>query len=133
MSKPFDDVTNDRSPSPSFDDDDRELEAMGYVPSFKREFTNLATVSTLAQRSALMLLMTMLLLDQFCIQYYGECIRHGRVFCTSLTEIIKGLCSSIATTFNTPLLLGGPASVRFTQRLLPHSWLTRRRLSGAGF
>lgn len=27
-------------------DDDKELEAMGYVPSFKREFSNLATVST---------------------------------------------------------------------------------------
>lgn len=26
------------------DDDDRELEALGYVPSFKREFSNLATV-----------------------------------------------------------------------------------------
>ncbi|KAG6812009.1 hypothetical protein H0H92_004738 [Tricholoma furcatifolium] len=46
-------------------DDDKELVALGYKPSFKREFSNLAT----------------------------------------------GLCSSIATTFNTPLLLGGPASV----------------------
>ena len=27
------------------EDDDRELEALGYVPSFKREFSNLATVS----------------------------------------------------------------------------------------
>ena len=26
------------------DEDDRELEALGYVPSFKREFSNLATV-----------------------------------------------------------------------------------------
>jgi len=25
-------------------EDDRELEALGYVPSFKREFSNLATV-----------------------------------------------------------------------------------------
>lgn len=25
-------------------DDDRELEALGYKPSFKREFSNLATV-----------------------------------------------------------------------------------------
>lgn len=30
--------------SASVDEDDRELEALGYVPSFKREFTNLATV-----------------------------------------------------------------------------------------
>jgi len=28
----------------STDDDDRELVALGYKPSFKREFTNLATV-----------------------------------------------------------------------------------------
>ncbi|EIN05314.1 amino acid permease [Punctularia strigosozonata HHB-11173 SS5] len=54
------------------DDDDKELEALGYVPSFKREFSNLATIS----------------------------------FAFS----IMGLCSSVATTFNTPLLLGGPAS-----------------------
>ncbi|KAJ6630135.1 amino acid permease [Mycena sp. CBHHK59/15] len=57
----------------SIDDDDRELLALGYVPSFKREFSNLATIS----------------------------------FAFS----IMGLCSSIATTFNTPLTLGGPATV----------------------
>jgi hypothetical protein len=28
------------------DEDDKKLEAMGYVPSFKREFSNLATVCT---------------------------------------------------------------------------------------
>ncbi|KIY70063.1 amino acid transporter [Cylindrobasidium torrendii FP15055 ss-10] len=54
-------------------DDDQELVALGYVPSFKREFSNLATIS----------------------------------FAFS----IMGLCSSIATTFNTPLLTGGPSSV----------------------
>ncbi|KAF8608434.1 APC amino acid permease [Ceratobasidium sp. AG-I] len=54
-------------------DDDAELLALGYVPSFKREFTNIATIS----------------------------------FAFS----IMGMCSSIATTFNTPLLLGGPSSV----------------------
>ncbi|CAK5275488.1 unnamed protein product [Mycena citricolor] len=57
----------------SVDDDDKELLAMGYVPSFKREFSNLATIS----------------------------------FAFS----IMGLCSSIATTLNTPLLLGGPSTV----------------------
>ncbi len=36
-------------PTPSMsstmiDDDDKELVALGYVPSFKREFSNLATV-----------------------------------------------------------------------------------------
>ncbi|KAF9784694.1 APC amino acid permease [Thelephora terrestris] len=54
-------------------DDDRKLEELGYIPSFKREFSNLATIS----------------------------------FAFS----IMGLCSSVATTFNTPLLLGGPSSV----------------------
>jgi hypothetical protein len=28
------------------DEDDKELEMLGYVPSFKREFSNLATVSS---------------------------------------------------------------------------------------
>ncbi|KAL4080597.1 amino acid permease [Scleroderma citrinum] len=54
------------------DDDDYNLEVLGYKPSFRREFSNLATIS----------------------------------FAFS----ILGLCSSIAMTFNTPLLLGGPAS-----------------------
>ena len=55
------------------DQDNEELRALGYVPSFRREFTNLPTIS----------------------------------FAFS----IMGVCSSIATTLNTPLLLGGPASV----------------------
>ncbi|KAF8999807.1 amino acid permease [Cyathus striatus] len=54
-------------------EDDKELLALGYKPSFKREFSNLATIS----------------------------------FAFS----IMGLCSSIATTFNTPMLTGGPSSV----------------------
>ncbi|CAE6472143.1 unnamed protein product [Rhizoctonia solani] len=57
----------------SVNSDDAELIAMGYKPSFKREFTNIATIS----------------------------------FAFS----IMGMCSSITTTFNTPLTLGGPASV----------------------
>lgn len=39
----------DGKTSPSFDtsnEDDRDLVALGYKPSFKREFTNLATVCT---------------------------------------------------------------------------------------
>ena len=55
------------------DEDDKELRALGYVPSFRREFSNLATIS----------------------------------FAFS----IMGVCSSVASTFNTPWLLGGPASV----------------------
>jgi len=58
------------------EDDDKELVALGYKPSFKREFTNISTIS----------------------------------FAFS----IMGLCSSIATTFNTPLTLGGPSSVVWT-------------------
>ncbi|KIK25246.1 hypothetical protein PISMIDRAFT_677513 [Pisolithus microcarpus 441] len=58
--------------SSSTDEDDYNLEVLGYKPSFRREFSNLATIS----------------------------------FAFS----IMGLCSSVATTFNTPLLLGGPAS-----------------------
>ncbi|OBZ74608.1 putative amino-acid permease C15C4.04c [Grifola frondosa] len=54
-------------------EDNKLLVEFGYVPSFKREFSNIATIS----------------------------------FAFS----IMGLCSSIATTFNSPLLLGGPASV----------------------
>jgi len=54
--------------------DDDELQNLGYKPSFKREFSNLATIS----------------------------------FAFS----IMGLCSSVSTTFNTPLLSGGPSSVR---------------------
>ncbi|KAF7759611.1 hypothetical protein Agabi119p4_11306 [Agaricus bisporus var. burnettii] len=61
------------SPNERSNDDDKELLALGYKPSFKREFTNLATIS----------------------------------FAFS----IMGLCSSVATTFNSPLLLGGPATV----------------------
>ncbi|EGO20408.1 hypothetical protein SERLADRAFT_453070 [Serpula lacrymans var. lacrymans S7.9] len=57
----------------SIAEDEQNLEALGYKQSFKREFSNLATIS----------------------------------FAFS----IMGLCSSVATTFNTPLLLGGPASV----------------------
>ncbi|KAI0339091.1 amino acid permease [Trametopsis cervina] len=67
------DVVVDNASTSSTLDDDRVLEEIGYVPSFKREFSNLATIS----------------------------------FAFS----IMGLCSSIATTFNTPLLVGGPASV----------------------
>jgi hypothetical protein len=37
-----------RSSISDLDDDDRELEALGYVPSFKREFSNLATVRACA-------------------------------------------------------------------------------------
>ncbi|QRV98349.1 amino acid permease [Ceratobasidium sp. AG-Ba] len=73
MAQPQKKFDNVEVPVDNAGDDDAELLAMGYVPSFKREFTNVATIS----------------------------------FAFS----IMGMCSSIATTFNTPLTLGGPASV----------------------
>ncbi|KAI8990399.1 APC amino acid permease [Trametes punicea] len=66
------DARSFRSSSSDSGDDNKLLE-IGYVPSFRREFSNLATIS----------------------------------FAFS----IMGLCSSVATTFNSPLFLGGPASV----------------------
>jgi len=38
------DIDEKRSSVDISDEDDRELVALGYKPSFKREFTNLATV-----------------------------------------------------------------------------------------
>jgi hypothetical protein len=46
----------DKKPSSSInatDEDDRELVALGYKPSFKREFTNLATVRPRFERYSL--------------------------------------------------------------------------------
>jgi hypothetical protein len=48
----------------------------------------------------------------------------------------QGLCSSVATTFNTPLLLGGPSSVRqqtHTSSSVTLSAQSPYRLRGAGF
>ncbi|KAG9013706.1 hypothetical protein FRB94_001268 [Tulasnella sp. JGI-2019a] len=64
---------NDTDDSTSHLDDDAALARLGYKPTFKREFTNISTIS----------------------------------FAFS----IMGMCSSIATTFDTPMLYGGgPAS-----------------------
>ena len=52
------------------DEDDKKLEAMGYVPSFKREFSNLATVcapTLLSDRVSY----GCGLLDQLRLQHYG--------------------------------------------------------------
>ncbi|KAJ6463398.1 APC amino acid permease [Mycena sanguinolenta] len=76
----------------SVDDDDKELIALGYVPSFKREFSNLATVCRATVRSR-------------------KFTEKSAYFQISFAFSIMGLCSSIATTFNTPLLAGGPSSV----------------------
>ncbi|KAI0772450.1 APC amino acid permease [Trametes elegans] len=75
LSEKKDAQADTRSIGSSSDDsgDDNKLLEIGYIPSFKREFSNVATIS----------------------------------FAFS----IMGLCSSVATTFNSPLLLGGPSSV----------------------
>ena len=39
-----DDVYDETTTVDTIDEDDKELVALGYKPSFKREFTNLATV-----------------------------------------------------------------------------------------
>ena len=52
--KPFDSANND----------DQELLALGYKPSFKREFTNLATVSLPKCKKTSI---DDLLLDQLCV------------------------------------------------------------------
>ena len=57
------------SSSSSLIDDDKELEALGYVPSFKREFSNIATVcilSSVEQRA-----LTDACTDQLRLQYHG--------------------------------------------------------------
>jgi len=66
-------VNRDADMASSVGNDEAELAAMGYKSEFKREFTNLGTIS----------------------------------FAFS----IMGVCSSVSTTFDTPMLLGGPASV----------------------
>ena len=49
------DIDEKRSSVDTSDEDDRELVALGYKPSFKREFTNLATVRRRFKRYALLL------------------------------------------------------------------------------
>ena len=75
------------------DDDDYNLEGLGYKSSFRREFSNLATIS-----------FAFSILVCICLP-----ISHLSVLCPLSSQ---GLCSSVAMTFNTPLLLGGPTSVR---------------------
>lgn len=53
-------------------DDDKLLEDIGYVPSFKREFSNLATVCFSASPGAIDSVEQILLFaDQLRVQYYG--------------------------------------------------------------
>jgi len=75
------------------DDDDYNLEGLGYKSSFRREFSNLATIS-----------FAFSILVCFCLPI----ARSPALWPWSS----QGLCSSVAMTFNTPLLLGGPTSVR---------------------
>jgi hypothetical protein len=121
----------------SMDADDRRLQELGYVPSFKREFTNLATVSDsalLSKEDGVTQLCALWRSDQLCVLNHGSLLSRRRVS-VCLTWTAQGLCSSIATTFNTPLLLGGPASVRNgSPRSRPNFVLIlRHRSRGVGF
>lgn len=80
--------------------DEEELAALGYRSEFKREFTNLGTISF-----------------AFSIMYVFRQHPLDRDILSSLNPNLplpaypRGLCSSVSTTFDTPMLLGGPASV----------------------
>ena len=52
-------------------DDDRKLEELGYIPSFKREFSNLATVSLLFSKGFLFPAPDETGPDQLCVQHHG--------------------------------------------------------------
>ena len=53
-------------------DDDKLLEDIGYVPSFKREFSNLATVSRFCLCSTIIIDIPRIASpDQFRVQYHG--------------------------------------------------------------
>ena len=56
-------------------------------------------------------------IDQFRIQHHGMNFPH-RNLSNDVRNSFQGVCSSIATTFNTPLTLGGPSSVR------THLWIS---------
>ena len=47
-------VDNESVSEQSLSDDDRILQEIGYVPSFKREFSNLATVRTVHDREVIL-------------------------------------------------------------------------------
>lgn len=49
------------------DDDDKKLESLGYVPSFKREFSNLATVCETCLALFLNLTDNLHTADQLCV------------------------------------------------------------------
>jgi hypothetical protein len=66
----------------SMDADDRRLQELGYVPSFKREFTNLATVSgsaLLSKEDGITQLFALWRSDQLCILNYGSLLSRRRV------------------------------------------------------
>ena len=74
-------------------DDDNKLLEIGYVPSFRREFSNIATVSLPSY------------LRHWTASHHDVCVQISFAFS------IMGLCSSVATTLNVPWTLGGPSSV----------------------
>ena len=106
------------------EDDDKQLEALGYVPSFKREFSNFATVSpSTALSYAPVEANTNGTHCRLAFRSPSWCVSDlCKIPRPWLDCVLQGLCSSIATTFNTPLTLGGPSSVcRSSPRLLDPS------------
>ena len=60
----------------SSDDDDKVLQEIGYVPSFRREFSNLATVSKIIFCSHDRNSFTRPCSDQFRVQYNGSMLQY---------------------------------------------------------
>ena len=56
-------------------EDDKLLRELGYVPSFRREFSNLATVRDICVQQILQCL-TSLDVDKFRVQYHGSLLQY---------------------------------------------------------
>jgi hypothetical protein len=92
-------------------DDDRKLEELGYVPSFKREFSNLATVRYRFSRAFPHLRLTKPVHRSALRSASWYFLQPEPKNSAAHQVVCQGVCSSVSTTFNTPLLLGGPSSV----------------------
>jgi hypothetical protein len=102
-----DDNMSHRSSSPytTLDEDDRVLEEIGYVPSFKREFSNLATVN-IGITFGLVFRATEKVADLVRLQYHGpllQCCYHfqhpthvGRTFLSKSRRYKRYNCLSVA-------------------------------------
>ena len=122
----------------SADEDNHELIALGYKPSFKREFTNLPVVRLLVS-SIFFKYLCKRFLDQFRIQHNGMSFpcQSDRKNYVDMYNCFQGVGPAIAMTFNTPLTLGGPTSVRthirISYRTSDDACFLAGRLCGVGF